>query len=80
MIGEPKASDVKVLGVSGEAIYIAVLNRLASKRGRYTLFRLCGTLAVRYGDEITLGHCRRLANGEGEQKWTESERRLTEFV
>lgn len=61
MRGDPKPSDVKVLGVSGSAVYVAVLNRFAGKRERYTLWRLSGSDAQLRGDELSLGHCRRLA-------------------
>lgn len=65
MRGEPKPSDVKVLGASGSAVYIAVLNRFAGKRDRYTLWLLRGSDVKRCGDELTLGHCRRLAKEAG---------------
>ena len=65
MRGIPKPLDVKVLGASGSAVWIAVLNRFAGKRERFTLWRMCGDRVERRGCELPLGHCRRIVKEAG---------------
>jgi len=65
MRGTLKAADVKVLGVSGSAVWIAVLNRFAGKRDRFTLWCMCGDRVERRGCELPLGQCRRIAKEAG---------------